>query len=112
MKTRHFTIGNYFGVTQKPNFEWLRPYISDPAKEMLKIIRALWQVDGVFALQSRNYESVFPSQRHKMVGKETGLTNYIERFNCTLRQRIGRLVRKALDEFIYITTFIGLPCII
>ena len=31
------------------------------------------------------------------VGKETGKTNYIERFNCTLRQRVSRLVRKTLS---------------
>jgi hypothetical protein len=30
-------------------------------------------------------------------GKETGLTNYIERFNNTLRQRVSRLVRKTLS---------------
>ena len=35
--------------------------------------------------------------RHKAVGKETGKTNYIERFNCTMRQRIARLVRKTLS---------------
>ncbi len=43
------------------------------------------------------YGKVFPSKRHKAVGKETGLTNHIERFNCTLRQRCSRLVRKALS---------------
>ncbi len=31
------------------------------------------------------YEQVIPSKRHQAVGKETGKTNYIERFNCTLR---------------------------
>ena len=35
------------------------------------------------------YRTVLPSKRHKAVGKETGLTNHIERFNNTLRQ-IGR----------------------
>jgi len=29
--------------------------------------------------------------------KETGKTNHIERFNCTMRQRISRLVRKTLS---------------
>jgi IS1 family transposase len=43
------------------------------------------------------YEQVIPSKRHKKVGKETGKTNYIERFNCTMRQRISRLVRKTLS---------------
>jgi IS1 family transposase len=35
------------------------------------------------------YQQVFPIKRHQAVGKETGLTNHIERFNCTARQRIG-----------------------
>ena len=43
------------------------------------------------------YEQVIPSQRHQAVGKETGQTNPIERFNCTLRQRVSRLVRKTLS---------------
>jgi IS1 family transposase len=33
---------------------------------------------------------------NKAVGKETGLTNHIKRFNNTLRQRVSRLVRKTL----------------
>ena len=43
------------------------------------------------------YGVVFPSQRHRAVGKETGKTSYIERFNNTLRQRISRLARKTLS---------------
>jgi insertion element IS1 protein InsB len=43
------------------------------------------------------YEQVLPSQRHRAVGKETGKTSYVERFNHTLRQRVGRLVRKTLS---------------
>ena len=44
-----------------------------------------------------SYPVVLPSKRHRAVGKETGMTNYIERFNCTLRQRVSRLVRKTLS---------------
>lgn len=43
------------------------------------------------------YAAIFPAKRHRAVGKETGKTNYIERFNCTIRQRISRLVRKTLS---------------
>ena len=43
------------------------------------------------------YNGVIPDDRHHSVGKETGLTNHIERFNCTLRQRVSRLVRKTLS---------------
>jgi IS1 family transposase len=43
------------------------------------------------------YATVLPRKRHCAVGKETGLTSYIERFNNTLRQRVSRLVRKTLS---------------
>ena len=43
------------------------------------------------------YEEIFPVKRHKAVGKKSGKTNHIERFNLTMRQRISRLVRKTLS---------------
>jgi len=43
------------------------------------------------------YACIFPSKRHQRVGKDSGLTNHIETFNNTLRQRISRLVRKTLS---------------
>lgn len=43
------------------------------------------------------YDAVLPTDQHEGVGKETGETNYIERFNNTLRQRLGRLVRPTLS---------------
>jgi len=55
----------------------------------------------------RAYALVFPSQRHKAVGKESGKTNYIERFNCTMRQRVSRLVRKTLSFSKKIENHIG-----
>ena len=42
------------------------------------------------------YEKVIPKNRHRPSGKETGQTDHIERFSCTLRQRVSRLVRKTL----------------
>jgi IS1 family transposase len=73
------------------------------------------------------YEQVIPSKRHKKVGKakqrglggfrherlfqeETGKTNYIERFNCTMRQRISRLVRKTLSFSKKVENHIGAIC--
>jgi len=44
------------------------------------------------------YAAVLPSKRHQAVGKETGKTSHIERFNNTLRQRVSRLVRKTLSK--------------
>lgn len=43
------------------------------------------------------YEQVLPKSRHRAVGKNSGKTNQIERFNCTIRQRVSRLVRKTLS---------------
>ncbi len=58
------------------------------------------------------YDEVFPSKRHQSASKDSGKTSLIEladtlllfkkqertrRFNCTLRQRVSRLVRKTLS---------------
>lgn len=39
------------------------------------------------------YKTVIPRERHRAIGKETGLTNHIERLNNTFRQRVSRLVQ-------------------
>ena len=43
------------------------------------------------------YLGVLPQNRHRVVEKNSGKTNHIERFNNTLRQRISRLGRKTLS---------------
>jgi len=43
------------------------------------------------------YRSVILSEQHTAAGKETGLTAHVERWNNTLRQRLGRFVRKSLS---------------
>ncbi len=45
----------------------------------------------------RAYGCVIPPDQHPPCGKETGGTAHVERFNNTLRQRLGRLVRKTLS---------------
>jgi insertion element IS1 protein InsB len=42
----------------------------------------------------QSYNGIIPEDRHQVV---KGKANHIERFNCTMRQRISRLVRKALS---------------
>lgn len=42
------------------------------------------------------YAAVLPGERHVAVGKHSGLTAHVERFNNTLRQRLARFVRKTL----------------
>jgi len=53
------------------------------------------------------YAEVLPSKRHRAVDKDSGKTSYIERFNNTLRQRVGRLVRKTLSFSKKLTNHVG-----
>jgi IS1 family transposase len=43
------------------------------------------------------YEKVFPKETHRSVGKDSGQTNHMERWNNTLRQSNARYVRKTLS---------------
>ena len=43
------------------------------------------------------YKTVIPTKHHRAVGKETGLTNHVERLNNTFRQRVSRLVRASVS---------------
>lgn len=43
------------------------------------------------------YRIVFPAETHRCIGKETGLTNHVERWNNTLRQWVSRYTRKTLS---------------
>ena len=45
----------------------------------------------------RAYDAIFYANKLHHVDKRSGLTNHIERFNNTLRQRCSRLVRKTLS---------------
>lgn len=52
---------------------------------------------GFFSDYWPSYVEAFKHEHHFGVGKQSGLTAYIERFNCTIRQRAARLVRKTLS---------------
>src|SRR6266581_8282616 len=43
------------------------------------------------------YAAVIPEEQHIAVGKETGETAHVERWNKTLRQRLARFVRMTLS---------------
>ncbi len=43
------------------------------------------------------YQRVIDTGQHHSVGKETGHTAHVERWNNTLRQRLARFVRKTLS---------------
>lgn len=63
---------------------------------------------GFFTDYWKAYDSAIGNEeQHFAVGKQSGLTAYIERFNCTLRQRASRLVRKALSFSKSIDNHIG-----
>jgi IS1 family transposase len=51
----------------------------------------------VTATSGKRTEIVIPAEQHTAVGKETGLTAHVERWNNTLWQRLGRFVRKSLS---------------
>jgi len=53
------------------------------------------------------YQTVLPSKCHRAVGKESGQTNHIERYNNTLRQRCSRLVRRTLSFSKKLSNHIG-----
>lgn len=55
--------------------------------------------DAYFELETcsdygSGYAEVFDPDTHQSVGKHTGMTNHVERFNATARHRLGRLTCK------------------
>ena len=67
--------------------------------------RCLWEAvpreyrDGatIYTDFLATYRGVLPGGRHVACGKDSGLTNHVERFWCTVRQRCGRFVRETLS---------------
>ncbi|MGE0682220.1 MAG: IS1 family transposase [Candidatus Binatia bacterium] len=53
------------------------------------------------------YKGVIPPARHYAISKLIRKTNHVERFNCTLRQRVSRLVRPTLSFSKSLTNHIG-----
>ena len=43
------------------------------------------------------YGGLIPQVRHRVIAKAARMTNHVERFNGTLRQRLSRLVRSTLS---------------
>jgi IS1 family transposase len=101
-------------VNDKGNKQWIWLALDVKTREIVGVyvgerseqgVQQLWNsLPGVYRQCAvaytdfwNAYGCVFPSKRHKVVGKETVKTSYIERFNCTIRQRVSRLVRKTLS---------------
>jgi insertion element IS1 protein InsB len=70
----------------------------ESARELWRRPPAPYRERATFYSDDREaYKGVIPSGQHQVCGKESGLTSGVERFNCALRQRVSRLVRKSLS---------------
>jgi IS1 family transposase len=60
-------------------------------------VPAPWRAATCYTDFWEAYQTVLPNVQHIATGKGTGETAHVERFNHTLRQRLGALVRKTLS---------------
>ncbi len=76
-------------------------YIGDRSgascQKLWERIPALYRRSHCYSDFWKAYQLVIPSPQHTAAGKETGWTAHVERWNNTLRQRLGRFVRKSLS---------------
>jgi insertion element IS1 protein InsB len=100
-------------VQKKSHQAWVWIAISYQSRQVLAMVvgdrsahtcRKLWdrlpdtyKAFVVFTDFYEAYRQVIPREQHQPFGKGSGRTNTVERFNNTLRQRVGRLVRKTLS---------------
>ena len=101
-------------VDDKGNEQWVWLALDAQTREIVGVhvgdrsavsAQALWnsmppvyrQCAVIYSDHWSAYGAVLPKKRHRSVDKDSGFTSYIERFNCTLRQRVSRLVRKCLS---------------
>ncbi|MEG5115639.1 IS1 family transposase [Microcoleus sp. A2-C5] len=100
-------------VDNKGNEQWVWLALDAETREIVGVhigdrsavsTQALWnsmppvyrQCAVIYTDHWSAYDSVLKRKRHYSVDKDSGFTSYIERFNCTIRQRVSRLVRKSL----------------
>ena len=111
-------------VDNKGNKQWVWIAIDAKTREIIglyigdrsqKSAQALWdslppvyrQCAVCYTDFWESYQAVLPSKRHRPVEKKSGKTSLIERLNCTLRQRVSRLVRKSLSFSKSVSNHIG-----
>ena len=107
-------LWSFVGSRKKENEVWLWLVIHVETRQIMAMhcgdrtarsARRLWRKlpyqirrNGYFYTDfCKSYLKVLPKSRHEAVGKDSGLTNNIEGFNCILRQRVSRLVRETLS---------------
>ena len=66
-------------------------------KELWENIPSNYQHCFTYSDFWESYANVIQTGKHQSVGKESGQTAHVERWNNTLRQRISRYVRKTLS---------------
>ena len=77
----------------------------ESAKKLWELIPKDYRENATFYTDDwQAYKTVIPEERHHVV---KGKASHIERFNCTMRQRVSRLVRKALSFSKKLSNHIG-----
>jgi insertion element IS1 protein InsB len=111
-------------VGRKANKQWVWIAIDVETKHVIafyigdrsrKSARKLWdRIPDLYRQQARfdtddweAYKGVIPASQYRVCAKGSGHTNIIERFNCTLRQRVSRLVRETLSFSKSLSNHIG-----
>ena len=90
-------VGVYIGKRDKDGAQGLWNSLPAVYRQCAVSYTDFWSAYGI----------VFPKKRQRAVGKDTGQTNYIERFNNTMRQRISRLAIKTLSFSKILSNHIG-----
>jgi len=78
------------------------------AQALWEKIPAVYQEHALFYTDPYAvYSGVIPTAQHCAISKLARTTNHVERFNCTLRQRVSRLVRATLSFSKKLSNHIG-----
>ncbi len=80
-------IGIHIGKRDKSGVQALFDSLPDNYKQHFYFYTDFW----------KSYQAVLPKEKHTAIGKETGKTNHIERFNNTVCQRLSRFLRSSLS---------------
>jgi insertion element IS1 protein InsB len=78
------------------------------AKALWEKLPTAYQEQATFHTdQYEVYKGAIPLAQHRAISKLARQTNHVERLNCTLRQRLSRLVRATLSSSESLTNHIG-----
>lgn len=69
----------------------------DTCQKLWNAVPEVYRTGHCFTDFWQAYQAVIPEEQHSAIGKETGETAHVERWNNTLRQRLARFVRKTLS---------------